>query len=223
MRPNVTREAIEWLAKKHRIDDRRELASAVYQAEAIYRDPEWYRWETLPDNLDKLVEHIDRLERLLLETSNLMLGSHAEASDIGRLADRLAEAEGCDREAKFGEVWDLSEHLGTELVDRLRRVRWAAKAGHRARSRGRPQPEDLHQVVSALARYWVDELKQPAGFTNLWKGQQPISKAACFVTDVVKLIDSKRVPELPTAMKRVVTTRKRHQSSFPKIGQFLPE
>jgi hypothetical protein len=126
-----------------------------------------------------------------------------------RLVPALVDAEGIHPSVSGKRVYDLARRL--DLVGRV------ARDAHRIRSRGQPKQKDLYDLVSALAEYWEGDLDRR--FTQRWHtdpktGREPLSDAARFVADIVRLVDPTRRAELPQAMmKNVVAERRRRLSS----------
>jgi hypothetical protein len=184
------------IAIEFEIADRDRLAAMVDDVTREYEgvDPKIL---TATDTLDELDETAKRLAVLLRDPVN----RH-------RLVPALVDAEGVHPSVAGKRVYDLARWL--DLVGRV------ARDAHRIRSRGQPKQEDLYDLVSALAEYWVGELDRR--FTSKWHtdpktGREPVSDAARFVADVVRLVDPTRVAELPQAMKNVVAERRRRVSS----------
>jgi hypothetical protein len=175
------------IATEFKIADRDRLAAVVERVTREYEvDPKIL---TATDTLDRVAEAAERLAELLGDTVNYI-----------RLVPALP------RRGKF--LFDLCQGL-----DEVAR---AARDAHRRRSRGQPKQKDLYYLVSALAEYWEGDLDRR--FTQRWHtdpktGREPVSDAARFVADVVRLIDPTRVAELPQAMKNVVAERRRRLSS----------
>jgi len=184
------------LAERHKIDQYT-LEAIIADASCCYRALQWRTAQGYGDRdtLDKIEKPIAELSRLLSEKVN----HHW-------LAVTLFEEGGEPSLRMFCE----------ELIPFLENVRLAAHKAHRPRERGRPKVRvDLDCAYQFLVG-WYRRLFGDEAFFNKWEcsdaeGLVPTSNAACFLYDVMKMIDSKRLrlaEELRDLMADTVVERR---------------
>jgi hypothetical protein len=162
------------LTERHKIDQAT-LEAIIADASCRYRALQWGTAQGYGDRdtLDKIEKPIAKLLQLLSNKTN----QHW-------LAVTLFEEGGEPALRKFCE----------ELLPLLENVRLAAHKAHRPRKRGHPRVrEDLDCAYQFLAE-WYRRLFGDENFTNGWHpmGLGPTSPAACFLYDVMNLIDPDR-------------------------------
>jgi hypothetical protein len=104
------------------------------------------------------------------------------------------------------------------LLQLLRKLAANLPPAPAKRTRGQPMARDLYELVEWLAKTW--EHYTGIEFTRGWgKGKPsdatrlgPDSHAMHFACAVVKVIDEKRLDELPTVTKNVVTDRRKRRA-----------
>jgi hypothetical protein len=215
--------ALDGIARYFEIADRERLGELVDWARSgpVAR-PFAYHHDQVPDTLDELDAASRRVVELLEDSTNFVrlqltleeAGVDPDAfrslyGDLGSLSRATAWLDDALRELFDPASAGRALH---ELTMRLDLVRATARYAHRKRGRGQPRDRDLHDLVDALADYWVDELGKP--FTQDWytdpkKARTPQTKAAEFVVAVIGLIAPTRLPEVPTVTKNIVRERRR--------------
>jgi hypothetical protein len=174
------------LAENYKIDQTT-LEVIIADAACHYHALRWSTGEGYDDRdtLDKIEKPAAELSRLLSENVN----HH-------RLAMTLFEDGGESALRKFCE----------EAIPFLDDVRLAARKAHRSRERGRPKARgDLEGAYQSLAK-WYRRLFGDVEFTSSWEASNsyPTSPAACFLYDVMTLIDPDR-PHLPKELRDLMT------------------
>jgi hypothetical protein len=165
------------LAERHKIDQVT-LDAIVADAACNYRAVQW----TTAQGYDR--DTLDKVEKPAAELSRLL----SDKTNHHRLAAALFEEGGELALRKFCE----------EMLPLLENVRLAARKAHRPREPGRPKMRvDLDCAYQSLVK-WYRRLFGDEAFTNKWhrtdaEGLIPTSDAACFLYDVMKMIDSRRL------------------------------
>jgi hypothetical protein len=170
------REATDFLAGVHEIDDRESLWYQILLLETYYQDPGFYLAdELLPDTLDQMPARVERLDRAISEFIDLLHyepeGGNCGWLNYGILARKLAGSD--DTAAVHTELAKL-DRLEAKLDElrpylaRIRRVTVAlTEPGSRVRLRKRTKPRGkrgargdatLHAIVARLADYWQGKL-----------------------------------------------------------------
>ncbi len=183
------------LARWHRINQTL-LEAIIADAATFYGWAQWSKAQGYdgPDTLDKIEEPASALLDLLANEVN----RHRLIANLIR---------GCSL-VTIGDKFD-------QLLPFLEVIRSAAREAHRTPPRHRPKAKrDLAEAYRALNRHWRS-IFGDREFSNTWdyvdKSRPPIptSPAACFLYDVMKLIDPTRerlAAELRDLMTETVTS-----------------
>ena len=157
------------------------------------------RQPALRPNLYKIEKPLQTVLDVMHRSGNLRLLREALA-EPGDTGDQVY--------AKYKTMIDCLERI-SEKAEETQPVKRA--------SSGRPRKnlasDPFYMLVDALADVWHGETHKP--FTEDWtRSNAAPSPAARFVFEVVKQIDPKRIGELPTVTKNIVTARKKKKGKY---------
>jgi hypothetical protein len=167
------------------------LRSTIEEAVQCYRVDSWVAREVEKMN----IHEIEGPARTVLA----ILGNDANSGVVFKtLAD--------------GDVFEGVRRRTALIADLERLAACAAQHAPRKNLANRPAGIDLRLFVGHLANGWL--LLTHVSFTSRWHRNPdstvlPVSLGAQFVHAVVKVVDSSRLGDLPTAMREVVKRRLR--------------
>jgi hypothetical protein len=196
------------LAERHGIKDRAGLAEALFNAGGLYH------LTYGPVNVDDdASDTLDKIDKPIAELLDLL----ADETNRDRLSGALIrlwleETTPCATVIKGTKEWPEWLKRAGEICDeidrmvrQLERVRIAARAAHRPGRVGHPMTKgDVTAAYGVLAEFWRRAFGEEK-FTRDWDDGKPVTPAARFLTDAIKIIDPDRpglAAELNQLMKK---------------------